>query len=449
MSNFPPPAEGANPQGAVPAGFPPPAPPAPPTPPPFPPAPPSAQPAAAASTSPDVDALTEPSGPETINTENQRLEDGVNRCPRCGSTEIQLRPGKGQLVCLFCRHEWNEARLEETIPNGDLNSLSGTIIGSGARDIDPDLAALVTMKCGGCGAEVVVNTAEQMSSRCHWCRHTLTVNEQIPNGAVPDAVLPFKLTHAQAVEKIKEFAGSRRMFADRAFLKEFTPENIVGVYMPYMVIDAKASASMAGVGEVETRRYTRGSDDNKQTFYDADVYAVERQVDFVVDDLTIEASAERANMDASTNTNNIINTILPFDTENAVQWNASYLTGFTSERRDLDVAGTTPVLEHQLLSIARSQVEQSTRPYDRGVRWEREHLEVHGTKWLSMCLPVWLYSYYHEEGGKAMVHYIAVNGRTGEVMGSVPVSRPRLLAAALTAGTILEGVALAILVATS
>jgi len=38
-----------------------------------------------------------------------------------------------------------------------------------------------------------------------------------------------------------------------------------------------------------------------------------------------------------------------------------------------------------------------------------------------------------------------VNGRTGEVMGSVPVSTPRLLAAALTVGTVLEGIAIAML----
>ncbi|MGE5211403.1 MAG: TFIIB-type zinc ribbon-containing protein, partial [Acidobacteriota bacterium] len=104
-------------------------------------------------------------------------------------------------------------------------------------------------------------------------------------------------------------------------------------------------------------------------------------------------------------------------------------------------------VENQLLSIARSQVESSVDRYDRGVRWERERLEVHGTRWVAMYLPVWLYSYYHEEGGKGMVHYIAVNGRTGEVMGSVPVSHPRLLAAALAVGGILEILAIAILVA--
>lgn len=383
----------------------------------------------------------------SIDTSNRRLHDGVNRCPKCGATEIQFRPVDGMLVCLFCRHEWSEARLDTTIDTGDLGSLSGTIVGTGAADISADANSLMTLKCQGCGAEVVINTAEQMGARCHWCRHVLTVNEQIPNGAVPDAVLPFTITHDQAVATIAEFARKRRAFAARAFVHEFSPETVVGVYMPYMVVDAKASADLSGVGEFETRRYMRGSDDNKQQYYDADVYAVERHIDFTVDDLTLEASADRANLNTAVNTNNVINAVLPFDTENAVAWNAAYLTGFTSEKRDQNVGARTPELENQLLSIARAHVVDSIRPYDRGVRWERERLQVAGTRWLAMCLPVWLYSYRYEKGGQAMVHYIAVNGRTGEVMGSVPVSTPRLFAVALTAGTVLEAFAIALIAA--
>jgi hypothetical protein len=379
-----------------------------------------------------------PSGPTPIDTQQDRLDDGVNRCPQCGSTEIQLRPSAGMLICLFCRHEWSEARLDETIANGDLTKLRGTTIGSGAGDIDDDVDAVVTLKCGGCGAEVVVNTAEQMGARCHWCRHVLTLNEQIPNGAVPDAVLPFKLTHDEAIERIREFARKRRFFADRGFVRNFEAANVVGVYMPYMVVDGNASADVVGFGEVETRQYSRGSGNDRETFYDADVYQVHRHVDFTVDDLTLESSAARANRDASVNTNNIINTILPFDTENAVRWNASYLTGFTSEKRDQDVDELRPELEHQLLSIARSEVAPSLGQYDRGVRWEREQIDVHGTRWVAMYLPVWLYSHYHEAGGRGMAHYIAVNGRTGEVMGSVPVSHPRLFGAALAAGASVE-----------
>jgi hypothetical protein len=179
------------------------------------------------------------------------------------------------------------------------------------------------------------------------------------------------------------------------------------------------------------------------------VYQVERHVDFTVDDLPLESSGERGNLDTGKNTNNIINTILPFDTKNAVKWNASYLSGFTSEKRNSNVDQLQPRLEDQLLSIARAQVEASTRRYDRGVRWEQEQLDVHGTRWVSMYLPVWLYSYHQPGSNGGMLHYIAVNGRTGETMGSVPVQQWKLLLAALTTGTIIEGIAIAILAGTS
>ncbi len=169
------------------------------------------------------------------------------------------------------------------------------------------------------------------------------------------------------------------------------------------------------------------------------MYQVERHVDFTVDDLPLESSRERANLDTKVNTNNIINAILPFDTKNAVKWNASYLRGCSSEKRNLDVEQMQPALADHLLSIARAQVEASVRRYDRGVHWEQEGLKVHGSRWVSMYLPVWLYS-YQQPGG--MLHYIAVNGRTGETMGSVPIQQWKLILVSLTAGTVLETFAL-------
>jgi hypothetical protein len=289
---------------------------------------------------------------------------------------------------------------------------------------------------------VTINTANAMTARCHWCRHVLGVNEQIANGAVPDAVLPFHIKKDDAVARIRQFVDKRRLFALKEFKDQFTPENVVGVYLPYMIVDGNTSVDVVGKAEIETRRYTQGEGDNKKTYYDADVYDVQRHVDFTVDDLPLESSTERGNLDAKANTNNIINTILPFDTKNALKWNASYLAGFTSEKRDSDVEQLRPRLDDELLSIARAQVEKSLAQYDRGVRWEQEGLSVHGTRWVSMYLPVWLYSYRQPGPNGGMLHYIAVNGRTGETMGSVPVQQWKMLLAALTVGTFLEIIAL-------
>ena len=388
--------------------------------------------------------------PVAIDTADTELEDGVNRCPKCGATDIRHKPGSDLLVCLYCRNEWDGARVEEEFGFGaGIGQLKGTVVASGARDIDADAASLMSFKCTGCGAEVTVNTDNAMTARCHWCRHVLGVNEQVANGAVPDAVLPFHIRKEDAVARIRQFVDKRRLFALKAFKEQFTPDNVVGVYLPYMIVDGSVSVDVAGQGQVETRRYTQGTGDKKKTYYDADVYQVQRHVDFTVDDLPLESSTERGNLDTAANTNNIINTILPFDTKNAVKWNASYLAGFTSEKRNSDVEHLRPRLEDQLLSVGRAQVEESVRRYDRGVRWEQERLSVHGTRWVSMYLPVWLYSYHQPGANGGMLHYIAVNGRTGETMGSVPVQQWKLLLAALTVGSVLEAIALSILVASS
>ncbi len=388
--------------------------------------------------------------PVAIDTSDDELKDGLNRCPKCGATDIRHRPGSDLLICQYCRNEWHGKRVEEEFGFGEgIAQLKGTVIASGARDIAADAASLMSFKCTGCGAEVTVNTESAMTARCHWCRHVFGVNEHVANGAVPDAVLPFHIKKDDAVARIRQFVGKRRMFALKAFKEQFTPENVIGVYLPYMIIDGNLSADVAGKAEIQTLTYTRGSGKEKQTYYDADVYQVQRHVDFTMDDLTLESSTVRGNLDTRANTNNIINTILPFDTKNAVKWNASYLIGVSSEKRDRDVEHLRPRLEEQLLSIARAQVQASVSGYDRGVRWEQERLSVHGTRWVSMYLPVWLYSYHQPGSNGGMLHYIAVNGRTGETMGSVPVQQWKLLLAALTVGSFLEVIALWILWSTS
>ena len=381
--------------------------------------------------------------PVAIDTASEELKDGLNRCPKCGASDIRHKPGSDLLICVYCRHEWQGTSAEEAFGLGEgIDELTGTVVASGARDIDADSSHLMSFKCTGCGAEVTVNTENAMTARCHWCRHVFGVNEQVANGAVPDAVLPFRIKKDDAVARIRQFVDKRRLFALKAFKEEFTPENVVGVYLPYMIVDGRVSARLAGQGEIETRRYKRGSGKNEKTYYDADVYQVERALDFTVDDLTLESSSKRGNLDTRANTNNIINTILPFDTKNAVKWNASYLSGYSSEKRDRDVEHLRPRLEDQLLSIARAQVRDSVGRYDRGVRWEQEGLAVHGTRWVSMYLPVWLYSYHQPGKDGGMLHYIAVNGRTGETRGSVPVQQWKLITAALTVGTVVESLAL-------
>ena len=363
--------------------------------------------------------------PKIVKTD-EGAKDGQNKCPSCGATDISVNAKTGKLRCNFCRHEFEPEKLQglET----DLTKLEGEIIGSGTQDIQEDAQNVVTLKCSSCGAEVVIDTSESTQARCHWCRNTLSINEQIPNGSIPDVVLPFNLTKADAKQIIENFVGKRKFFAHPKFREEFTTDNIMGVYFPYMVVDINSHARLIGQGEHEVRRYTRGSGDSRKTYYDADLYEVEREFDLTIEGLTVESSSDKLNRNASNKTNNVINAIMPFDIENCVKYNANYLKGYTSEKRDTNIDDLRPLVDAQSKDIARFAANETLKDYDRGVCWSSEQLNVKGKQWKSAYLPVWLYSYQQVKSeDNKVLHYVAVNARTKETMGSVPIHMPKLL----------------------
>lgn len=349
-----------------------------------------------------------------------KLKNGQIKCKCCGATDIYFNEKNGLLKCNYCRNEFEPEKINEN--NDDIKHLQGKVIGAGAQNIIASTNDVVTFKCGGCGAEVVIDTSETTQARCHWCRSFLSINEQIPNGSVPDVVLPFLIKKEEAEESIKEFVNKRKFFAHPKFKKEFTTENIMGVYFPYMLVDINAHANYSGEGEHLVRRYTVKHGDSSTTYYDADLYHVEREFDITIDDLSIESSSDKLDVQSEDKTTNIINSIMPFDTENCVVWNANYLKGFSSEKRDTNIEQLKVTVNVQANDISKIAINETLKKYDRGVAWASERLNIKGERWKAAYLPVWLYSYQEVQGNKKLLHYVAVNARTKETMGSVPVN---------------------------
>ena len=128
--------------------------------------------------------------PKIVQTDIES-QDGQNKCPRCGATDIALNAKTGLLRCNYCRYEFLPEKVKGLETN--ISEIRGEIIGSGAKDIDDSenqKSNVKTFKCSSCGAEVVIDGNETTQARCHWCRNTLSLNSQIPNGAIPDVLLP-------------------------------------------------------------------------------------------------------------------------------------------------------------------------------------------------------------------------------------------------------------------
>ena len=341
----------------------------------------------------------------------KKLKDGIHRCPHCGSSDVSLDAKEGKLKCAYCKTLFEAKSANEA---GGVEGMYGETRGEGANDIIPGDDIVKTFKCSSCGAEVVINTDEATDAMCHWCRHIFTINETVSNGAVPDLVLPFKISKEEALEKARECIKQRTEKIDDVFVNALEERGMDGVYFPYFIVDVNARMEMKGKAEINL-------EPNKDHApWSVDLYDIERDFTILVDDLTVESSSARLNQDTYVNSNNIINAILPFDTENAVAWDANYLRGFSSEKRSVNVNDLKEIVALQTGDIARRKAKETTTQYDRGVCWIKEHLGIKGTKWKAAYLPVWLFSFRRETNIDARIYYIAVNARTGETVGCLP-----------------------------
>jgi hypothetical protein len=141
----------------------------------------------------------------------------------------------------------------------------------------------------------------------------------------------------------------------------------------------------------------------------------------------------------------VMNRLLPWDLTRQRPFTASYLAGFTTERRDLDFqqveaaavreldrAGRR-VMASELFARDGSVTEAMLTGTSRLAEWRRRYT----------LMPAWLLSYWGPDG---RLLYFAVNGQTGEVASNLPSATRRVRNPAAVIGVVGGAVALAIFV---
>jgi hypothetical protein len=281
----------------------------------------------------------------------------------------------------------------------------------------------IRVVCPNCGAELI-SSSKNLMIKCHWCHTNVSTDTAMDNPRVPDRILPFKLSKEEAIKNVNEYFNDRKKCAKKEFIDSFNPNEIIPVYMPYMLVDVNVHSKVYGLGE----RYNNPDDFGKHGSRLISVFDVRREFDLYIEDLLVESSDSSyfSNVNA---TSNVISAVSPFDTSNCVEFNVNFLNGYSMENRELDVIELKTKIPSIVDSISKSEYAKFDNEYDRGIRWDEPKSKIIGSQWTSALLPIWLYSYYEKETGRK--YYIAVNGRTGKVVGSIPTTTKQLKRQAL------------------
>lgn len=358
---------------------------------------------------------------KTIINTSEGLKDGQKICPNCGSTIIKYDIGSGKLKCDYCKTTFESQKIND---DTNLRELTGSIIGEGAQNINNDFNNFITLKCNGCGAEVIINTENSTNAKCHWCGSLLSINSRIENGSVPDTILPFKIRKEIATQIIQNFISSEKSYANKQFLKNFKQEDIVGVYLPYLIVDLNGHSEFDGYGnhiidkeyyEIDTRYFP-----HSYYKYKVETYHINCNFDFTIDDFILESNSKKIDITNSLISNDIIKSIMPFDTENCIQFNSNYLYGYNMEKRDINTNDLEQYVNNKVKKITKNAINDELGFFDGKIRWKKEKINIKGTKWIASYMPVWLYTY---KKNKKSIDYIAVNGRTGKIDGSIPINK--------------------------
>ncbi len=322
------------------------------------------------------------------------------KCAACGGP-LRFDPETGKLVCDYCGTVYEIGQqeapaAEQTLEGYDFAQLSAHAAAENAE-------GLPIYNCVSCGAEVIAS-AQEMALTCPYCGNNIVLTEKASGNLRPDGVIPFKITAKVLPQVMAAFYKDKKLLP-KNFFNDSRMEKVTGVYVPFWVFSGRLSGKLQFKGE---KRSSRRSGDYIIT--DTEHYLVGRDVSMQFRDLPVDASGRVED--------ELMDSLEPFGMEDVKPFDMQYLAGFTADRFDRareDMAERARTrMNNSAEALARSQV---SRDYS-GVQPVGGKLRAE-LKARYLLFPVYLFNLRH--GDKD--YSFAVNGQTGEVVGSLPTDK--------------------------
>ena len=355
------------------------------------------------------------------------------KCPGCGAA-MRFDPGQGKLVCDYCGTVLDispaaspsgaDPSQTGSRPSGGASAQTGSHPSGGASSQEedafsnihgfdfnaltdqvsvPNAENLPVYVCVSCGAELIVPPS-QTSLTCPYCGNNIVLTNQVSGMLRPDGVIPFTITPDKLPSAVNRFYKGKKLLPKR-FFSESTMGKVTGVYVPFWVFSGNLNGTLMYYG-TKTSSHKRGN----YIITDTDEYLLTRRASLSFDGLPVDTSGR---IDDA-----LMDSLQPFDLAKAVPFDMRYLAGFTADRFDQKKSEIAARAEMRMRNTAASVVSSQAGAGYSHVRQSGGSLSA-GLDARYLLFPVYLFDISHN--GKN--YPFAVNGQTGKVVGSLPISQ--------------------------
>jgi DNA-directed RNA polymerase subunit RPC12/RpoP len=322
------------------------------------------------------------------------------KCPNCAA-ELRFNPKKQGFACEYCEsfftpeeckaaNEQMQAHAQENAPKTDEFENGNNLY-----------------SCPSCGAEIVsdLNTA---ATECIYCHNPVVLKGRLSGEYRPSKVIPFQLTREDAENIFKTWC-SKRKFLPKSFVSDKQLTHMAGVYVPFWVADCDINGKMRAVCK-KVNSWTTGGYRYTET-KEFDVY---RDASLKFEGIPADGASK---IDDA-----LMEAIEPFNYGQTVDFEMSYLSGFLSDKYDVNKAQVFPRVRNRAVNGSDQLLRSSMIGYD-SIRVTQSDMQVMRTTWQYMLLPVWFMTYQY----KGQQYSFAINGQTGKQAGTPPLDTGKLM----------------------
>ncbi|MBT7394389.1 MAG: hypothetical protein HN778_06110 [Prolixibacteraceae bacterium] len=342
------------------------------------------------------------------NTAEKHTDVGTFACSNCGA-DLKYKPDTEKLNCEYCGTENEIPQIEGEIEELDFNAFLTEKLES------EEILTEKFVKCVSCGASSTLG-ANITSAKCPYCATPLILEQATEESVIqPKSLLPFKFDKKQAKAEFGKWV--KKLWFAPNDLKKATLnfEQFKGIYIPYWTFDTDTNTKYIGQRRVYyyvTESYST-TENGKSVTKTRQVrrtrwHSASGTVKHFFDDILTVATKSLPEK--------YIYKLEPWDLENLVPFEKSYLSGFITEKYQIELGEGFEIAK----GIADNEIRQLVR---RDIGGDEQRITTMNTNYKDitfkhLLLPVYVSAFKF----KNKVFQFLVNGRTGEVQGQRPYS---------------------------
>ncbi len=319
-----------------------------------------------------------------------------HKCPGCGA-KLPFNPETQKWDCSYCGGSYT---LEELNAFESKHKKEEVKAKDKKSNVDADV-----YECPNCGAKIITDE-NTTATFCVYCGSTSIIKNKLVDEFRPNRIVPFKNTKEQAIEAFKKFKKGK-IFAPKDFSVKENIEKITGVYIPFWIYDCHGHGSIdCSAKNISSWR----SGDYRYT--KTDTYSLRRTGDMEFEKVPVDGSTK---FDDDT-----MDSVEPFNYNELVDFDMSYLSGFLSEKYDVD--------KEEAYKRANTRIENSVEDLLRGtttgyntVTVTNKDIDIKEKNSEYILLPVWMLNIKYKD----KMYLFAMNGQTGKMVGNIPIDNKK------------------------